>query len=154
MNDDFRDRNTDRPPPNEVETGTHHEIPAEPLSAIEGAPAWAREFFARLDARLEPIAGVRQVVDQLRGSLDMAVGEMRRQNNARKAEIREVDGRVDGHDTDISEIREALADLRAERVEDRKRIDQLEKKDDARAKRIAELEAELDRWAALGGPPS
>ena len=133
MSDETRDTLPPGSVDREAETSPHHEIPPAPLAAIEGAPDWAREFFSRLDARLEPIASVHQVVNQLRGSLDCAVEEWKRQNDRRKSEIADIEGRVDGHDADIEGLRRQLK-------EERKRIDAIER--------------ELDRWAKIGGPPS
>lgn len=128
------DRDTERPPQSERETGTHHEIP-------ERSPAQEmREIFASvLDDKLEPVLLRLEVVDQLRASLDLAVQQFKSSDESRRTAIAEVDGKVARHDGEISRHDSELAALREALEVERKRID--------------DLAAELDRWAAIGGPP-
>lgn len=128
------------PPPSEVDTSPHHEIPPRLSSADEMRLILGQVLDAKLKEHLEPLHGIRQVVDQLRGSLDLAVLEMRRQNIARKGEIREHDGRLDAHDTRLDGHDGEIAELRKALAEERGRIDALER--------------EIDRWALAGGPMS
>lgn len=127
-------RDTIPAPPSERETQSHHEIP-------ERSPAQEmREIFASvLDDKLEPVLLRLEVVDQLRASLDLAVQQFKSSDESRRTAIAEVDGKVARHDGEISRHDSELAALREALEVERKRID--------------DLAAELDRWAAIGGPP-
>lgn len=128
------------PPPSEVETSPHHDIPPEIGFEERIAILVGRVIDDKLKTHLEPLLNLVGVVEQLRGSLDLAVDEMRRQNNARKGEIQEQEGRINGHDRQLSDHDREILELRNALSVERKRIDA--------------LESEIDRWVLAGGTTS
>lgn len=115
-----RDGDTLAPPP---DTSPNNEVPGfmgQAPSNIPSAPPYMQELFQKLD-------NLTALVLRVEANQESARREFRIQNEARKAEIRELDDEQKRHGTELEEVRGRLGRAESDLKDARRRIEELER---------------------------